>query len=249
MGFRSALSRAGATPHVRRYYEYLYGLHVSKARPEMSALLKIIGCTGPEQLRIARALPIALRKANIVTAIGDEATARNLTRLIDLMESAGAARRAMLEALGKVTTIGDIRAWARRWAFKLNFPSHPVPNSAAYTPIENASDLQKMAAQYRNCARNYLTDVLDGRAAFATISTATGSAVAHLIWQRGRWWLDGMYGRRNAAPDEDLLALAQSYLADNGVLPRDTQPRPTGKWSCLRRFVGHFEFEGDWEVA
>ncbi|MCK8458668.1 hypothetical protein [Sphingomonas faeni] len=236
VGLRSALSRAGPTPHGRRYYGYLNALHASKARPEMSHLLKTIACTGPKNLRIARALPATLRNGRVVTAIRDEATARSLSRSIDLMESAGADRRGMLEALGKATTFEDIRAWARRWAFKLNFPAHPVAKSPAYTPIESANDLKEMAVHYRNCARSYLTDVLDARAAFATISMGKESAVAHLIWERGRWWLDDLYGRRNAAPSKVLIALAHSHLADHGVLPRDAQPLPMRKWSCLRRF-------------
>lgn len=249
VGLRSALSRAGPTPHGRRYYGYLHALLVSKARPEMSHLLKTIACTGPKNLRIARALPAALRKGRVVAAIRDEASARSLTRSIDLMESAGADRRGMLEALGKATTFEDIRAWARRWAFKLNFPAHPVPKSPVYTPIESANDLKEMALHYRNCARSYLTDVLDARAAFATISTGKESAVAHLVWERGRWWLDDVYGRRNAAPSRALIARAHSHLADHGVLPRDTQPLPMRRWSCLRRFVGQFEFEDDWARA
>lgn len=249
VGLRSALSRAGPTPHGRRYYGYLHALHVSKARPEMSHLLKTIACTGPKNLRITRALPAPLRKASIVAAIRDEAAARSLSRSIDLMESAGADRQGMLDALAKVTTIEDIRAWARRWALKLNFPAHPVAKSPAYMPIESASDLKVMAVQYRNCARSYLTDVLDERAAFATISTGKESAVVHLIWERGHWWLDEVYGRRNAAPSRVLIALAHSHLADHGVLPRDTQSFPTRRWSCLRRFVGQFEFEDDWERA
>lgn len=189
-GLRSALGRAGSTPHSRRYYGYLYALHASKARPEMSHLLKTLACTSPKNLRIARALPAALRRTPVVAAIRDEATARSLSRSIDLMEGAGADRQRMLEALGKATTIEDIRTWARRWALKLNFPTHPVPNSATYTPIQTANDLKKMASHYRNCARSYLVDVLDARAAFAIVSTGKDSAVAHLIWERGRWWLD-----------------------------------------------------------
>jgi hypothetical protein len=249
VGLRSALSRAGPTPHGRRYYGYLHALHVSKARPEMSHLLKTIACTSPTNLRIARALPAALRKGRAVAAIRDEATARSLSRSIDLMESAGADRRAMVDALANVTTIEDIRAWARRWALKLNFPAHPVAKSPAYTPIESANDLKVMAVQYRNCARSYLTDVLDERAAFATISTGKESAVVHLIWERGHWWLDEVYGRRNAVPSRVLIALARSHLAGHGVLPRDMQSFPVRKWSCLRRFVGQFEFEDDWDRA
>jgi hypothetical protein len=249
VGLRSALSRAGSTPHARRYYGYLYALHVSKARPEMSHFLKTVATTGPKNLRIARALPAALRRGPIVAAVRDEATARSLSRSIDLMERAGADLQGMLEALGKATTIEDIRAWARRWAFKLNFPAHPVPISAIYTPIQTANELWKMATEFRNCARSYLTDVLDARAAFAVVATDNERAVAHLIWERGRWWLDDLHGHRNAAPSRVLIGLARSHLADNGVLPRDAQSHPTRRWSCLRRFVGQFEVEDDWERA
>ena len=248
-GLRAALGRAGPTPHRKRYYGYLHALLTSEARPEMMRLLQSLKRTDPKLLLIARALPPGARNPELVRAVQRTDTARDLARLVDLMERAGCDRTAMLAALAKATTMDDIRSWARRWAFKLNFPDHPVPATETYSPICRADDLRKLAVRYRNCARNYLTDVLDGQSAFATVSSGLEAAVVHLVCQNGQWWLDDIYGSRNAAPSKGVIEMTQSYLAGHGIFSLSKQPSNTRKWSCLRRFTGHFDYHDDWEAA
>lgn len=249
LGLRAALGRAGSVPHSKRYYGYLHALHNSKARPEMSRVLKSLECTGPKALRIARALPAAVRTGTLVRAIESEDVARDLAHLIRLMGGAGVDRPAMLTGLATAEDMNSVRAWARRWAFRVDLPAHPLPASINYTPVCRAEDLHKLANRFRNCARNYLVDALDGKSAFASVAGGARSAVAHLIFERGQWWLEDIYGPRNAAPDEGLVKIALSHLAEHNVLPMSHQPFTARKWSCLRRFVSHFDYHDDWDDA
>lgn len=244
-GFRGALGRGGDQPYVRRHYGYLHALMASTARPEMCRLLKRLTRINPTRLAIARAFPNDLRATGLVEIIRDVAVARDLARLINLMTESGGDRAAMIRALIDVSSVDEINDWARRWAFRLRLPEHPVPASAVYKPITHGEDLRKMARNYRNCARNYLTNTLEGRSAFAVAADNDHHAVVHLVHERGQWVLDDIYAAKNRTPDSDLTAKVVAHLEQHGVLPRQASAGPDRPWACLRRFAGHYDYDFD----
>ena len=248
-GLRRALGRGGSQPYRRRHYGYLHALMFSERRPTLTRLIPNLPAVNPSRLRVARALPADLRIASLVMAIKDQRLARDLGDLLQLLEEAGSDRQAMITSIAAVKTFSDIRDWARRWAFRVRLPEHPVPSATGYMPIQSGGELKSIALRFRNCARNYLASALEGRSAFAVVSQGANEAVVHLICERNLWALEEVYGVGNSEPDPALVSRATSHLAQHGIGPRGQRPRPQRRWASLRSVAGHLDYgvRDDWE--
>lgn len=244
-GYRGALGRSGPQPYPRRHYRYLHLLLSSDRRPSMKRLVQHLPRVNPSRLRVARILPPDLRRASVVMTVKDDRTARDLAILVRLFEGVGADRAAMVRALLAVEKHADLRDWARRWAFRTRLPDHPVPSADGYTAVQSADDLKRLATRHRNCARNYLVDVLEGRSAFGIASEGSNEAVVHLVNQRGVWVLDDVFGPANSQADPALVEKATDHLARHGIGPRGQLTQQERPWAALLRIAGHLQFD-DW---
>lgn len=104
-----------------------------------------------------------------------------------------------------------------------------------YKPVMNGSTLRRLALRYRNCARGYLAEVMQGESAFAEIMHSGRHAVAHLRRRNDVWTLEGIFGRDNTMAAPELRAPALSYLSQQGVVPTERPKDLAGEWAVLRR--------------
>ena len=248
VGYRKALGRGGAQPYPRRHYSYLHALMSSDRRPSMTRLIPQLVTVNPSRLRVARALPNDLRVASLVMAIKDPRLARDLGDLVNLLEQAGSDRQAMVRSIAGIKTFSELREWARRWAFRVRLPEHPVPSCEGYTPVRTGDELKKLALRHRNCARNYLANALERRSAFAVVNQGKSEAIVHLICEADEWVLDEIYGTENAEADVSLVQRAETHLARHGISRRGQRPRPERRWSALRSIAGHMDYGGGWHL-
>lgn len=237
VGMRGALRRAGGRTHSRRYYAYLRQILGSDARPATKALIPHLTRVSPSILQTSRALSDDLQSPTLVSALKNSGTARDVNRLVDLLEDAGVDRAAMCHALTSAKKMEDVIAFAGTWAFRATLPDHPVPQTDFYTPIQHASDLKHLALSYRNCLRSMLCNVLDGRSAFALFRSDEAEAVVHLV-NHGGWQLLEVCGQNNVQPDTKLRAKASDYLKSHGIVQRRRFRSDTSQWQSLRRLVG-----------
>lgn len=246
-GFRSAVARGGMQPYSRWHYRYLHRLMVSSTRPATKGLIRHLARVNPTRLKIARALSEDLQIAPLVMALRNVEAARDLDTLVMLLKQSGADRAAMVGALAAVTTMEDVGKFAKRWAFRVALPRHPVPASEGYEPVKDTADLRKLAIDFRNCARNYVGNALEGRSAFAVVTDLSSQAVVHLIRAGDRWSIDDFYGRGNAPPDRNLTNRWTEYLAQHGVRMRHFS-QSAHRWASFRRLAGHMDYELDFEA-
>lgn len=247
MGYRGALGRGGGQPYPRRHYAYLHALMSTDRRPSMTRLIPNLPTVNPTRLRVARAMPADLRVASLVMAIKDPRLARELGDLVNLLEQSGSDRQAMVRSIAGIKTFSELRVWARRWAFRVQLPAHPVPSTEWYRPIRSGEDLKKMALRQRNCLRNYLANALEERSAFAVVSHGKLEATVHLIREGTRWVLEDVYGIENSQPDPELAQRTTAHLARHGIAPRGQRARPHRRWAALRTIAGHMDF-GGWDL-
>ena len=238
-GMRGALRRAGSRAHPRRFYGYLHEILASESRAAIRALIPYLACVNPSILQRSRALPSDLLSPTLVSALKNSVTAREVSRLVDLLEGAGVDRAAMCRVLSSAKKMDEVIAFASTWSFRAELPAHPVPKTDFYDPIEHASDLKCIASKYRNCMRSMLANVLDGRSAFALIRIDEAEAVAHLVNHQGSWQLLEVCGPNNKPPTAALLAQATNYLKGHGIERRHRFRSDASKWQPLRRLVGH----------
>ena len=237
-GLRGALRRAGSRTHPRRFYPYLHRLLSSDSRAQTTALVPLMEKVTPSSLATARVLPADLRTPTLVSILGSADRARDVTRLVTLLSEAGVDRGAMCRALKSVTSMNDVIEFAGRWSFRAKLPSHPVPATELYTPIEHACDLKSVALKYRNCLRNLLANCLDGRAAFAVVRDGDQEAIVHLIRHRAEWTLHEICGPDNRLPNPAVEKIAAQYLERNGIERRRRSRSADSKWEPLRRLAG-----------
>lgn len=242
-GFRAALGRGSAQPYKPRYYRYLHGLMSVSTRPTVQRLLPRLERVNPTRLRIIRALPADLHFAPLVMGLRSVDTARDLSVLIGLLEEAGASRAAMVAALAAVSDMDGVRKFAKRWAFRIALPDHPVPAIDGYRPIVETAELRKLSIQFRNCARNYLANSLEGRSAFAVVSNGEVESVVHLVRQKDRWCIDDFYARENMPPDRGLVERWTKFLASHDITARQFRRDSTRRWGSLRRIAGYVDYE------
>jgi hypothetical protein len=242
-GFRAALGRGGSQPYPPRHYRYLHSLMSSRSRPTVQRILPRLLRVNPTRLRIIRILPHDLHFAPLVMALRSPNAARDLTDLVALLAEAGADRSVMVKSLATVTDMEGVRKFAKRWAFRIALPDHPVPAIDGYRPIVETADLLKMSIQFRNCARNYLANSLEGRSAFAVVSNGEVESVVHLVRQKDHWCIDDFYARENMPPDRSLVERWTKFLASHNITARQFRRDSTHRWGSLRRIAGYVDYE------
>lgn len=244
-GLRRALARAGATPHPRRFYPYLYGFLSS---PKRQSLKKIVGrmpAIDLLRLRIARILPSDLQRDNIISHITAVSDARDLRAYISLLAEHDVDRDALIDAIACAPSRDAITHVARRWTLKAKLPDHPVPASSNYRPIDTGEELRRTALRYRNCMRMYVVNVLERRSSFALFRHGDEEGIVHLVASEGGWELERLYGHRNGAFGSAFRQEAEAYLRQYHIRlnARSSRKRPLDP---IRRMMAHFDpYGGD----
>lgn len=240
-GFRSALRRSGARIQPASYYRYLHAtLSQGGAQSELVANLPKLDL---DRLRVIAALPAALRTPRLVMLQRDMDQARQSAALYDLFVGNGIDPNALVAALRMVETQRQLSACWLRWAERTSFPAHPVEECDAYIPIRDAKTLKRLARSYRNCARRYLTDALEGTVAFAFFRSSLGEAVVHLRKREARWWLDDCHARRNGPVPTTLREQITAYLAQRDIIEFERSARSSGAWEPLRDIAARWDFD------
>lgn len=233
-GLRGALARSGPQPHSRSYYRILYDL-LSAGSASLAGVIQQLDSLDMCRLRTARSLPADICTVHLVKMISSARMATDVISLIDLLTRNGIERKGLAEALRRVTIDTQLPDFWDRWSQKLSFPPHPVNGTEDYVPITNGAELRRTALIYRNCARRYLAQVMEGQSAFAEFHLAGKRAVVHLGRSEGAWVLEGMFGKDNSMIPFDLRTAAASYLADRGIQTPQVASNVEGEWAALRR--------------
>lgn len=234
-GLRGALARSGAQPHPKQFYRCLHHVLSAQEHSAAAAVIKRLGSIDLLRLRILLRLPVGLQSANLVTIISSVRMAADVAKLTDLLRNRGVELAAFADALATVSSLEQLAEICDRWCQKIAFPPHPLPPSEQYRPIGNGVELRRLALRYRNCAKRYLPQSLEGITAFGEFIWSGQQAVLHLEKRDGKWALEGIFGKDNMPVDQDLYSSAISYLANHDIRPTRSERRPTGEWGVLRR--------------
>lgn len=238
-GLRGALAKAGGQPHDRRFYPTLYRFLAAPRHARVAAAVRQMPALDFPRLRILNMLPEEVCAPNVVEAVRDVSTAKDVVRLIELLVSHGIDRQALGTAISSVSNGRQLTRLWDRWAARCPLPASPVKASAGYRPVETADDLRRLARRYRNCAARYVPEALEGTSAFGEILPADGQpgVVVHLRHRADGWEIDGLFLKHNGRPNPDQREHACDFLHAAGVKRRETANVPEGEWSSLRRLT------------
>ena len=236
-GMRRALGRCGPQPYEKSFYRMLFRLLSSDARAAIAKVITRLEIIDPTRLRVAHILPRDIRTPRLVSAIASVRVASDVAKLFNLFSQNGVDRSGLAEALGRVQSHDHLGALWVRWSRKLTLPPHPISASSQYKPITTGAELHMMALRYRNCARRYLSEVMQGTSAFAEYGREQRRCVVHISTDGKCWKLEGLFGRDNGPVDPEARSSASNYLRTHGVQV-DGPCRDYGEWSVLRRMTG-----------
>ena len=234
-GMRGALARSGDQPHPRPFYRHLFQTLSASERTSIVVVIGQLESIDLMRLRVAQRLADDICTARLVALIGSVGMASDVDKLVNLMTSSGIDRVELAQALRRVGTAEELSELWWRWSLKLSFPLHPVPASECYIPVSNGVELRQLALKYRNCARRYVAQALEGQSAFAEFSASGKRCVVHLCREGDGWVLEGAFAKDNGMVAPELRSAAIRYLVDHEIGTRPKPRDPVGEWGVLRR--------------
>lgn len=234
-GMRGALARSGSEPHPRSFYRMLFHLLSSPEKVRIASVIRQLERIDPLRLRIAQRLPTDICTARLVGILESPRRASDVAKLMHLFSGNGIDRKALAEAVRRVSSPRQFSDLWNRWSQKLSFPDHPVSASDRYTPVRTGAELRRLALRYRNCARRYLTQIMEGETAFAEFVYSGRRGVILLARTNDDWTMDAVFGIDNEMPDPELRSAAMKYLASEGIKIPETSRVSTSDWAVLRR--------------
>ena len=248
-GLRGALRRAGRAAHERRFYSLLYELLSTPPHSESSRCISRLGSLDFSKLLIIRILPATICRANVVESINRPSAAKDIVTGYRLLTSRGVDGASLTAAIQQVRSERELSKVWNTWLLKAQAPPHPVPKNDCYLPVASTAGLNSLARRYQNCARRFLTDLLDDEAgqAFAEARHGNEGVVVHLEKESGKWRMAGLFGPRNARPSPAMREHVAEYLRNHGVKVGDRARPERSEWDALRRLASaplfDFEFE------
>lgn len=246
-GMRGALGRAGSEPHAPRFYGYLYHLLATPRCRPFAATIAQMPRVNMSRLRIARHLPAALQTPSLISAIENVETAKDISLLAALMVSNGINRDSLFGALRQVTHRRQIAKFWSRWCLKTVFPTQPVAGSPFVRPVASAAELRSIALKYHNCAERYVSDVLEGRAAFCEFVREGSGLIMHLRRNGDRWLIESVNVKYNGPVPRNARAAAVQHFAELGIFERARHRPMRGDWSAMRRLTAYCDFDDDYD--
>ena len=249
MGLRGALRRAGPAAHERRFYAIVHRLLATPPHPDVTQCIARIESLDLTKLLVIRILPEAICRANVVDAVASASRAKDVATGYRLLISRGVDGADLASAIQQVRNESELTKVWNTWLLKAKSPLHPVPANDGYFPVTSGAALSKLAQRYRNCARRYLTDVLDEQAghAFAEVRHAGEGVVVHLAKEDDQWRLEGVFGPGNSRPSPAMREHVTSYLRSHHVKVGERERARRTEWDALRRLANafHYAFEFD----
>lgn len=242
-GYRAALRRTDRTIQPQRFYRYLAVL-LSSARRADTIVTQQPALT-MDRIKIARRLPPQLRSAQFIALHHDIDQAKETTTLFTLLNANGIDAEALAASLTTAETRRQLSACWQRWAERTRFPSPPLAACDRYTPIQDAVALKRLAREYRNCSRQYLTDVLDGDDAFGVYAGKAGEVVVHLRRKEEKWWYKDCHARANRRVRSDVRDEVEAFLEKRGFARFAAKSRANAKWEPLRKALGRWDYGHD----
>lgn len=238
-GLRRALRRIGPSAQDQRCYTLLHQLLARPHHESLTACIYRLSSITRSKLLIARMLPEAICRANVVEAISDVSAATDVAGAFDQLVSRGVDPVGLSEAIVKVRSERDLMNIWSRWLMKADCPSHPISASNSYKPVRSGQELACLAKQFRNCGARYLLPVMAGEDAMAVMEHGGKSAMVHLRFSEARWRCEGVYGPRNAPPPSALREALFEHLERHGVVVLSASRRKPSEWDSLRRLIRH----------
>ena len=242
VGFRGALARSGPQPHPRTFYRLLHKLLSAPEHAAVAGVIKHTDQLDPQRLLIAERLPGDICTPSLVALMPHPRHASDVGKLMSLLSENGVDRRALAEAVRRVTTRDQLSQLWDRWAEKLKFPPHPILASEEHVPITTGEELRRVALRYRNCVRHYITQIMQRESAFSEYRYAGRSAVIHLRLRQRGWTLEGIFGHRNERVSTPMLAAAEQFFGERGVWT-GRRPGDDGEWAVLGRLSERLMFD------
>lgn len=246
-GLRRALRRIGSSAQDQRCYTLLHQLLARPHHESLKACIYRLSSITRSKLLIARMLPEAICRANVVEAITDVSAATDVTSAFEQLVSRGVNADALADAIRKVRNERELMNLWQRWLMKAECPAHPIPASDTYTLLRSGGELVSLAKQFRNCGARYLLPFMAGEDAMAVMEHGGKSAMVHLRFSDDRWRCEGVYGPRNAPPSSALREALYEHLERHSVVILSAKRRRPSEWDSVRRLIRHqtldFEFD------
>jgi hypothetical protein len=234
-GLRGALRRSGPQPHPRGYYLRLFQVFSCREHRRLASVVGQLPQLDMLRLRIAQQLPEVIRKPKLVMMVDTIPMASDVREMVRLLQVNGMDIESLAGAIDTLPDAARLPALWHRWCEKVPFSSTPIGVSDRYKPVQTGAELRQLAQKYRNCARRFLGQALDGHSAFAEFLGPEGGAVVHLEKFSDAWSLEGLYGRDNMLVSGELQAAAVRYLSERGIRTSERREALDGEWAVLRR--------------
>lgn len=249
-GLRGALRRSGAIVHEQRFYTVLSKLLSKPRHPQVVKSIQRFASIDLMKLRILNIL-VALAgicRPNVVEALPDVQSASDLIVSFKLLVEAGADEEELSSSIREVRDAVGLSKTMKRALLKCQAPEHPVAGTDNYRPITTTRELHKVAQRFRNCARNYTLELLDGESghAFAEARHGKEGAVVHLRKRADGWNIEGIFGRSNFRASDALRDDVHAYLGEHGIRAPQ-RGRPKSAWDAVRRAASSPSFDFDLE--
>lgn len=246
-GLRRALRRIGPSAQDRRCYTLLHQLLSRPHHESLTACIYRLSSITRSKLLIARMLPDAICRANVVEAITDVSAATDVTGAFEQLVSRGVNANDLAGAICKVRSESELMNLWHRWLIKLDCPPNPIPASSSFTPVRSGEELVSLAKRFRNCGARYLLPVMAGEDAMAVMEHGGESAMVHLRFSEGRWRCEGVYGPRNSPPSSALREALYEHLERHNVVVLSASRRKPSEWDSLRRLMRHRMLDFDFD--
>ncbi len=232
-GLMKALARMGEVLWRAEDYVRLLGLFGEAAACNLIRHTKALR---PEVLGIIGVLPPPLRQAPLVAHLGaDEAAARDLAAawaMARRVHEAG-AMPSVAQRLGRAASKEALFGMAAEVIRPAVFGGvRPVPVlQAPFEAMRRADALERFALEMRNCLRDFIVDLADGRMAVYGWRGEGGPVAVALRHDAAGWRLAEARGRDNAEVPDAVLREIVAGVEAAGV-------RTGESWAALVRRLG-----------
>ena len=158
---------------------------------------------------------------------------RLVARIIGILRRVPSRNRHhVLESLGHIRSRKQFEAWVATWRKRLRYqqqlPSPPIPGDDVLRPLTSVWEMRRESLRMRNCAKDYVADVLSGDAYLCHWNGLEPATVMLENDAERGWVLAEALGIDNTDLCEWTLFLIRSRVWDQRrlVLGRCDEPLP-----------------------
>lgn len=235
-GLMGALARATSIVHEPAYYSLLRRMFSD----QQSSAVRVIRLTSRkidfDLLRVISVLDAKFHHPPLVDSLRTQDEARDFVAAWGLiLERSEVTEGELLRAMRQAVRSGSLAGFLTSFAMKIAFPTNPIPDGERYKSVKTGDDLNDVARRFRNCSRNYFTQLADGQCALAEFQPCRGKTVLIMLRRSGaRVYLDGVHGMRNEHVPSGTRREAEEFVFACGIEPK-LRGSKAGPWGALRR--------------